>query len=161
MEIDLTFDCCLNCGRSPRRGTGMSTVLEVIPLSPEEKPSLEGHAVQMGVQPQCDGTLLDSNSSGGRVGFTIETEDGMTHVMGRAADDKPILLDEAGDPLPVDTLGAMTFRADIYSQNGIESIEASMTAVHAELGHRHDKQWLELASRAKVPKSQSASAGRT
>jgi DNA repair ATPase RecN len=116
MGIDLNFDDSLNCIIGPR-GTGKSTVQEMIRFALKAMPGREGDPVRKRVQ-----SLIDSNLNGGRVELTIETKDGLTYVVSRSADEDPILLDESGNPLPIDPLVAQIFRADIYSQNQIESI---------------------------------------
>lgn len=117
--LDLTFDDGLNCVIGPR-GTGKSTIQEMIRYALKAMPGREGDPVRKRVQ-----SLIESNLNGGRVELTIETKDGLTYVVSRTADEDPILLDESGNPLPVDPMVAQIFRADIYSQNQIESIAES------------------------------------
>lgn len=117
--IDLSFDDGLNCVIGPR-GTGKSTIQEMIRYALKAMPGREGDPVRKRVQ-----SLIESNLNGGRVELTIETKDGLTYVVSRTADEDPILLDESGNPLPVDPVVAQIFRADIYSQNQIESIAES------------------------------------
>jgi len=116
MGIELSFDDSLNCIIGPR-GTGKSTVQEMIRFALKAMPGREGDPIRKRIQ-----SLIDSNLNGGRVELTIETKDGLTYVVSRSADEDPILLDGAGNPLPIDPLVAQIFRADIYSQNQIESI---------------------------------------
>ncbi len=116
MGLDLTFDGSLNCIIGPR-GTGKSTVQEMIRFALKVMPGRDGDPIRKRVQ-----SLINSNLNGGRVELTIETKDGLTYVVSRSSDEEPILLDEAGNPISIDAMVAQIFRADIFSQNQIESI---------------------------------------
>jgi len=116
MGIDLSFHDALNCVIGPR-GTGKSSIQELIRYALDVMPGREGDPIRKRIQ-----SLIENNLNGGRVALSIETKEGLTYTVSRAAGEEPILLDENEDPLPVAPLLAQMFRADIYSQNEIESI---------------------------------------
>lgn len=114
--VEISFADGLNCLIGPR-GTGKSSVQELIRYALNVMPGREGDPLRKRTQ-----ALIDNNLNGGRVELTIETKDGFAYTVSRAAGEDPILLNEAGNPLPVDPMSAQLFRADIYSQNQIENI---------------------------------------
>lgn len=114
--LDLSFSDGLNCVIGPR-GTGKSTIQEMVRHALKRMPGREGDPLRKRVM-----SLIDTNLDGGRVELTIETKDGLTYTVSRAADEDPMLLNEEGEPLPVDPIAAQLFRADVFSQNEIESI---------------------------------------
>lgn len=113
MGLDLALDDGLNCLIGPR-GTGKSSVQELIRYALNSMPGREGDPLRKRIQ-----SLIDSNLNGGRVELSIETKEGLTYTVSRASGEDAILLDEEGNPLQA---APQLFRADIYSQNEIESI---------------------------------------
>ena len=114
--LNLEFSAGLNCLIGPR-GTGKSSVLELLRYALDVMPGREGDPLRRRVQ-----SIIDSNLNGGRVEVTIETKEGLTYIVSRAAGEDPVLLDPDHKPLPVDFTASQLFGADIYSQNQIESI---------------------------------------
>ena len=113
MGMDLSFEDSLNCIIGPR-GTGKSSVQELIRFALNSMPGREGDALRKRIQ-----SLIDTNLNGGRVELTIESKEGLTYTLSRATGEDAILLDPEGNPLQS---APQFFRADIYSQNEIESI---------------------------------------
>ncbi len=142
-DLNLSFDRGLNCIIGPR-GTGKSTVQEMVRFALNVMPGRKGDPVQKRVQ-----SLIDTNLSGGRVELTIETKDDLVYTISRSANEDPILVDSSGNTLPMSPQVAQIFRADIYSQNEIEYIaetphyqldlldkfeEENLRAVRAKIG---------------------------
>jgi len=116
MGVDLSFHDGLNCVIGPR-GTGKSSIQEMIRYALDMLQGREGDPIRKRIQ-----SLVENNLNGGRVALGIETKEGLTYTVSRAAGEDPILLDENENPLPATPLLSQMFRADIYSQNQIESI---------------------------------------
>lgn len=114
--LDLSFHAGLNAVIGPR-GTGKSSIQELIRYALKALPGREGDPLRKRVE-----TLIENNLNGGRVELEIETKDGLVYIISRAAGEDPVLMDEKRRPLAVDPAAAQLFRADIYSQNQIESI---------------------------------------
>ena len=99
------------------RGTGKTTVVECIAYALDTLPNVE-HAPQERKRVE---TLIKRNLEGGRIELGIRTKDGTPYKVTRSFGDEPIVLDGDGAPAAV-SLKAGLFRADIYSQNAVESI---------------------------------------
>ena len=67
-------------------------------------------------------SLVEENLTGGRVEMTLETREGMTYTVTRSWGEAPIVLTEDGKATEITLKGGTLFRADIYSQNEVESI---------------------------------------
>ena len=113
--LDISFHDGLNCVIGPR-GTGKSSVLELVRYSLDIMPGREGDPLRKRII-----SVIEHNLGGGRVEVTIETKDGLTYIVSRAAGEDSILLDPDRKPLSVD-FSSQLFGADVYSQNQIESI---------------------------------------
>lgn len=113
--IDISFHDGLNCVIGPR-GTGKSSVLELVRYSLDIMPGREGDPLRKRIV-----SVIEHNLGGGRVEVTIETKDGLTYIVSRAAGEDSILLDPDRKPLSVE-FSSQLFGADVYSQNQIESI---------------------------------------
>lgn len=114
--LNLNFDAGLNCLIGPR-GTGKSTVLELLRFALDIMPGREGDPLRRRVE-----SIISNNLDGGRVEVTIETKEGQTYVVSRASGEDPVLLDEQRNPVQVSVKTSQLFSADIYSQNQIENI---------------------------------------
>ena len=114
--LDIHFHDGLNGIIGPR-GTGKSSVLELARYSLDIMPGREGDPLRRRIV-----SVIEHNLGGGRVEVTIETKDGLTYIVSRAAGEEPILLDPERKPLPVEFSSSQLFGADVYSQNQIESI---------------------------------------
>ena len=99
------------------RGGGKSTLLALMIWATKSMPGREGDRLRKRIQ-----SLIENNLNGGRVELEIETKDGLTYFISRAAGEEPVLLDANRKPVPVDPASAQLFALDIYSQNQIESI---------------------------------------
>ena len=115
--IDLSFSDGLN-SIIGARGSGKSSAQELIRFA---LGILPGRDEKDQLRRRIE-SLIKSNLNGGRVELLIETKEGMTYTVSRVADEAPVLLSEEGVPLPIESLHSQIFRADIYSQNQIESI---------------------------------------
>jgi hypothetical protein len=115
--LKLNFYDGLNCIIGAR-GSGKSSLQEIIRYGLGITPSRdEKDPLRRRVESLTKATL-----DGGRVELVIETKDGMVYTVSRASDEAPVLLSQEGVPLPVESIHSQIFRADIYSQNQIESI---------------------------------------
>lgn len=116
MNIDFTDG--LNC-LIGHRGAGKTTALEFI------RHALDGRArrdtVSGGNGQKRQQSLVADNLGDGRVRLRIETADGIEYLVDRTAAGETIIMDAAGNPSEVSLAGGV-FKADIYSQNEVESI---------------------------------------
>lgn len=104
----------LNC-LIGNRGTGKTTALEFVRYALDSFP--EDSKLRRRVE-----ALVAQNLGGGRVELVIETSDGMEYTVSRTADDPPIVYTPDGEPTSISLGAAGVFRADIFSQNEVESI---------------------------------------
>lgn len=113
VRIDLATG--LNCIIGAR-GTGKTTILEFIRWAMDALPRRE---VAAAARKRIE-ALVDGNLEGGRIELEVETADGLHYIISRAVDEAPIVLDLQRQPtgIAVKTL----FRADVFSQNEVESI---------------------------------------
>ncbi len=97
------------------RGTGKTTILEFVRYALGEMPgdSAESKRIE---------SLVERNLGGGRIQLGIETKDGLSYIISRSVGDEPIVLTEDGKPTDITLRTGGFFRADIYSQNEVESI---------------------------------------
>lgn len=100
------------------RGTGKTTILELARFAFDSLPD-----------PDTDPSgrrrveaLIENNLDGGRVQVTIDTKDGLSYIVSRAADEDAIVLTADGQPTEVTLKCGGVFKADIYSQNEVEGI---------------------------------------
>jgi ABC-type lipoprotein export system ATPase subunit len=107
----------LNCVIGAR-GTGKTTALELIRFALDALPSPDTDpAGRRRIE-----SLVEENLTGGRVEMTLETKEGMTYTVTRSWGEAPIVLTEDGKATEITLKGGTLFRADIYSQNEVESI---------------------------------------
>jgi DNA repair exonuclease SbcCD ATPase subunit len=98
------------------RGTGKTTVLELVrfalnslPDDPNERRRVEA--------------VVRANLGDGRVELGIETKEGLSYIVSRAAEEESLVLTPDGSSTEITLRGGSgVFRADIYSQNQIEQI---------------------------------------
>ena len=117
----------LNCFIGAR-GAGKTTVVELIRYALDALPNRDSHPVDR----RRIETLVERNLAGGRVDVTIETKDGLLYVVSRMAGEEPLVLTPENEPTDVTLKSAGVFRADIFSQNEVESI-ADRTACQLDL----------------------------
>ena len=113
--LTLDFDTGLTCIIGAR-GTGKSTILELIRFCLDQLPKKELSAA---ARKRVD-SLIAGNLNGGRVELEIENADGVRYYISRAAGEEPMVLDKKRNPVPVKLQGF--FRAEIFSQNEVEGI---------------------------------------
>lgn len=100
------------------RGTGKTTILELVRYALDSLPDGDTDAAgRRRVE-----ALVESNLEGGRIELTVETKDGLTYIVSRAAGDEPLVLSEDRQPTDINLAAGGLFKADIYSQNEVESI---------------------------------------
>lgn len=99
------------------RGTGKTTAVEFIGYALDSLPSRE-HAADERKRIE---TLVKRNLGGGRICVRIRARDGSTYNVTRSFGDEPIILDAENQPVSVNLKSGL-FRADIFSQNAVESI---------------------------------------
>lgn len=100
------------------RGTGKTTVLELVRFALDALPSAkDGAAGRRRIE-----SLIQQNLGGGRVELTIETKDGLSYVVTRAIGEEPIVLNAEGKATEITLKAGGLFKADIYSQNEVERI---------------------------------------
>lgn len=117
----------LNCFIGAR-GAGKTTVVELIRYALDALPSRDTHATDR----RRIETLVERNLAGGRVDVTIETKDGLTYVVSRPTGEEPIVHTTDGEPTDITLRSSGVFRADIFSQNEVESI-ADRTSCQLDL----------------------------
>lgn len=120
-----TFDLAdgLNCFIGAR-GTGKSTALELVRYALDSLPGREHHPAER----KRIETLVERNLAGGRVEITIETRDGLSYIISRSAGEDPIVLTADRQPTDLTFKSGGVFRADIYSQNEVETIADRTTS---------------------------------
>lgn len=108
------FASGLNCIIG-NRGTGKTTALELVRYAlddlgsdPKQRRRVEA--------------LIQQNLGGGRVELEIETADGIRYTISRTAGEAPIVYTADGEPTTVAIGSGGIFRAEIFSQNEVESI---------------------------------------
>ena len=112
----IEFDTRLNCIIGAR-GTGKTTLLEFVRWVLDELPRKDiAPAARKRVE-----SLIEGNLQGGRVELEIETRDGLRYIITRAVGEDPIVLDASRNPTALAVNGSF-FRADIFSQNEVETI---------------------------------------
>lgn len=140
--VRVEFSPELNCIIGAR-GTGKTTILELIRYALDQLPRRDiSPAARRKVE-----QLVEGNLQGGRVELEIETRDGLRYCITRAAGEDPIVLDASRNPTSL-TLGSNAFfRADIFSQNEVETI-ADHAAFQLELIDGFAKDEVEELNRA-------------
>lgn len=113
----LEFSTGLNC-LIGARGTGKTTLLELVRFALDALPNPR---LDPSIRRRLD-SLVEQNLGGGRVLLEIETKDGLRYRVSRAAGEEPIVLSADGSPTDIRLKAGGLFKADIYSQNDVESI---------------------------------------
>ncbi len=112
--MKIEFAPGLNCIIGAR-GTGKTTVLEFIRFALDAMPDDEAACRRIEA-------LVNQNLDFGRVELGIETKDGMSYIVTRSSGEDPIILAEDRKPTDVTLKAGSLFKADIFSQNEVESI---------------------------------------
>lgn len=114
---EFQFTDGLNCFIGAR-GAGKTTAVELIRYALDLLPLRE---TQAGERRRIE-SLVEKNLAGGRVDVAIETKDGVRYVVRRSASEEPIVLTADGQPTDIAPRANGFFRADVYSQNEVETI---------------------------------------
>jgi DNA repair exonuclease SbcCD ATPase subunit len=119
------FDLCdgLNCFIGAR-GTGKTTVLELVRYALNALPSREDQILER----RRLESLIERNLGGGRIDVAVETEQGLSYVVSRSTQEDPLIKKDDGRIVEWDTGAGSFFRADIFSQNEVESIADRATS---------------------------------
>ncbi len=115
--LTLSFDTGLTCIIGAR-GTGKSTILELIRYALDQLPRRD---LSPAARRRID-QLIAGNLNGGRVELEVETTDGLRYIITRAVGEDPIVLDSDRNPTAIKLSNGGFFRAEIFSQNEVESI---------------------------------------
>ncbi len=114
--ISMEFASGLSCLIGPR-GTGKTTVVELIRYALEEFRGDESGELRRRVE-----SLVQANLGGGRISLVVETADGIEYQVSRTALESPIALTTDGEHTDIVLGSTNVFRADIFSQNEVETI---------------------------------------
>ena len=100
------------------RGTGKTTVIEFVRWTLDALPR---HDLSPLARKRVE-KLVEGNLQGGRVELEVETRDGLRYCITRSVGENPLVLDSNRNPTAL-SVGPMSFfRADIFSQNEVETI---------------------------------------
>lgn len=100
------------------RGTGKTTLLEFVRWVLDELPRKDISPV---ARKRVE-SLIEGNLQGGRVELEVETRDGLRYFITRTVGEEPIVLDSGRNLTALKANGGAFFRADIFSQNEVETI---------------------------------------
>ena len=114
---EFKFTDGLNCFIGAR-GAGKTTVVELIRYTLDLLPPRD---TQLGERRRIE-SLVEKNLAGGRVDVAIETRDGVGYVVRRVAGEEPIVVCGDGRPTDICPTASGFLRADVYSQNEVETI---------------------------------------
>lgn len=98
------------------RGTGKTTLVELVRWSMgdlADRSETERRRIE---------SLVESNLDEGRAQVEIETKDKLRYIVSRIAGEEPVVLTADSKPTNITLKFGGVFKADIYSQNEIESI---------------------------------------
>jgi len=132
----------LNCFIGAR-GTGKTTALELVRYALDALPAREH---QPGERRRIE-LLVERNLAGGRIEVTVETKDGLCYIVNRSAGEEPIVLTADRQPTDITLRAGGIFRADIYSQNEVESIADRTASQLALLDNFEAQRIAEIESR--------------
>jgi ABC-type lipoprotein export system ATPase subunit len=132
----------LNCFIGAR-GTGKTTALEFVRYALD---SLPGREEQPAERRRIE-SLVERNLAGGRVEVVIETKDGLSYIISRSAGEEPLVLTANRQPTDITFKAGNVFRADIYSQNEVESIADRTTSQLLLLDNFEAERIAEIESR--------------
>jgi ABC-type uncharacterized transport system ATPase subunit len=115
--VHVEFDPTLNCVIGGR-GTGKTTVLEMLRWSLDQMPD---PATSSSLARSID-KLVQANLGSGLIEVEIETDSGRRYRVRRSYGGAPMVLNAAGEAVPIDIGRGTIFSADVYSQSQIEEI---------------------------------------
>lgn len=100
------------------RGTGKTTAIEFVRYALDEfRDNGDGGQLRKRVE-----LLVQRNLGGGRIKLVVETKDGIEYCVSRTAVEPPMVFTTEGEPTDIALGSSSVFRADIYSQNEVETI---------------------------------------
>lgn len=115
--VRIEFHKDLNCIIGGR-GTGKTTVLEIIRFGLDRMPDADGRKGRFRALEQ----LLKNNLAGGTMSLDVETKDGVGYKVTRSIGEPPSVTTEGGEAVEIDISKDSVFGVDVYSQNQIEQI---------------------------------------
>ncbi|MBE7458183.1 MAG: AAA family ATPase [Phycisphaerae bacterium] len=114
--VELELADGLNC-LIGHRGTGKTTAIEFVRFALEEFRGDGDGALRRRV----DG-LVQTNLAGGRISVIAETKDGIEYRICRTAHEPPAVFTADGEPTNIMPGSTGVFRADVFSQDEVETI---------------------------------------
>ena len=115
--VRVQFDPSLNCVIGGR-GTGKTTVLEMLRWALHQMPD---SATSASLARSID-KLVQANLGSGLVEVEIETDSGLRYRVRRSYGSAAIVMNAAGEAVPIEIGRGTIFSADVYSQSQIEEI---------------------------------------
>lgn len=107
----------LNC-LIGHRGTGKTTAIEFVRYALEE---FRGDGQDGQLRERVE-SLVQNNLGGGRISLLIETKDGIEYHVSRTAHEPPMVFTADGEPTNIALGTTGVFRADVFSQDEVETI---------------------------------------
>jgi DNA repair ATPase RecN len=138
----LDFTEGLNC-LIGARGAGKTTVIELIRYALDCLPARETQPAER----RRIESLVERNLAGGRIRVEIETNEGLAYTVSRTVGEEPIVLTADGQPTEITLKNGGFFRADIFSQNEVESIADRTTSQLELLDNFEAERMAEIGSR--------------
>ncbi len=138
----------LNCVIGPR-GAGKSTLVELARYALDCLPSPETQPAER----RRIESLIERNLGGGRIRVEIETGDGLIYIVSRTFGEEPMVLTADGQPTEITVKNGGFFRADIFSQNEVESIADRTTSQLELLDNFEAERIAEVESRLRQVRS--------
>jgi hypothetical protein len=114
--VELDFANGLNC-LIGHRGTGKTTAIEFARYALEEFRGDADGTLRRWVE-----SLVQTNLGGGRITVVVETKDGIEYRICRTAQEPPAVFTADGEPTNIAAGATSVFRADVFSQDEVETI---------------------------------------
>lgn len=114
--VELDFANGLNC-LIGHRGTGKTTAIEFVRYALEEFRGDADGTLRRWVE-----SLVQTNLGGGRITVVVETKDGIEYRICRTAQEPPAVFTADGEPTNIAAGATSVFRADVFSQDEVETI---------------------------------------
>lgn len=114
--VELNFANGLNC-LIGHRGTGKTTAIEFVRYALEEFRGDADGTLRRWVE-----SLVQTNLGGGRITVVVETKDGIEYRICRTAQEPPAVFTADGEPTNIAAGATSVFRADVFSQDEVETI---------------------------------------
>jgi DNA repair ATPase RecN len=114
--VELELADGLNC-LIGHRGTGKTTAIEFVRYALQEFRGDGDGALRRWVE-----SLVQTNLGGGRITVVVETKDGIEYRVSRTAHETPAVFTADGEPTNIALGTTGVFRADVFSQDEVETI---------------------------------------